>query len=361
MNSSETAQSNLELQVLRRDKQAVIVHHADERGAWATCDRKILYQPAGTSDWETIGFFPFAAPRDLFAWSRSTKRATRVDKCNLFPTRDGRLLGIRAGMVYEIENSVSSPIFSIQGDCVLHRGIAESSEGNIYFGEYFRNPKRVSVHIWRVSPDLNEYGIAYTFKSGTIRHVHGVYRDPCRQDRLWITVGDFKGECYFLIADAEFQKVQWIGDGTQMWRAVGLLFSDNSVFWLTDSHLEQNHIVSLDRETLQITIHGDVESSSWYCAQTADNVFLAATTVEEGPGVKTNKASLMASRDGINWKTLTSFKKDSLPMVPFKYGIISFPSGNFSSNYFWISGEALVGLDGCSLLCSLEQSEETEV
>ena len=113
MNSSETAQSNLELQVLRRDKQAVIVHHADERGAWATCDRKILYQPAGTSDWETIGFFPFAAPRDLFAWSRSTKRATRVDKCNLFPTRDGRLLGIRAGMVYEIENGVSSPIFSI--------------------------------------------------------------------------------------------------------------------------------------------------------------------------------------------------------------------------------------------------------
>jgi len=345
------------LQVLRRDERAVIIHHVDERGTWATHNREILFQHVKSSDWTKIDEFPAAVPRDFFAWFRFTRRAMRVDKCNLFPTRAGKLLGIRAGTVYEIESGIIRPLFSIQGDCVLHRGITESAKSNIYFGEYFMNLARGPVRIWRVSADLNKYDIAYTFDAGTIRHVHGVYRDPYCKNRLWVTVGDYEGECYFVVTDNEFETVQWIGDGTQMWRAVGLLFTNKSVCWLTDSHLEQNYTITLDRESLQLTVHDEVESSSWYCSSTSDGFFLAATTVEKGPGVKTNKALLMFSENGINWETVASFKKDLLPMLPFKFGVISFPSGNFSSDSFWISGEGLIGLDGCSLLCSLEHSE----
>ena len=342
------------VRILRRDKRAVIVHHADDRGTWATHDREILYRPAGGDDWRRIGRFPFARPRDLFAWSRPTRRAMRVDKCNLFPTRAGKLLGIRAGAAYRIGDRAAHPLFRIQGDCVLHGGIAETATGNVYFGEYFMNGARGAVNIWRVSSDLADHAAAYTFPAGKIRHVHGVYVDPCNAGRLWATLGDHAGECYLVVTDNEFNTIDWIGDGSQLWRAVRLFFTDTSVCWLTDSNLEQNYAVSMDRQSCQLTVHAEVESSSWYGARTSDGVFLAATTVERGPGVKTDAASVMASKDGVNWQPVLSFKKDPLPKRLFKYGVISFPSGSFGSDSFWISGEGLVGLDGCSLLCCLD-------
>ena len=57
---------DLELRVLSRDKQAVIVHHMDERGIWASCNRKILYRSAKGIHWRKTGSFPVAFPRDCF-------------------------------------------------------------------------------------------------------------------------------------------------------------------------------------------------------------------------------------------------------------------------------------------------------
>jgi len=351
---AEDVRFSRKLKILHRNDRAVIVHHVDERGAWVTHDREILYGSGKGGEWEIRGEFPFAMPRDMFAWSRPTHRAMRVDKCNLYPTRMGKLLGIRAGTVYAIEGGRTHPLFSIQGDCVLHRGIAETHEGSLYFGEYFRNPERGPVRIWRLSPDLCTYHVAYTFPKGSARHVHGVYSDPYFKNRLWVTVGDYEKECFLVVTDDGFKTVERIGEGTQLWRAVGLLFTEKAICWLTDSHLEQNYVVSMDRDNFQLNTHGEVENSSWYCAQTSDGLFMAATTVEKGPGVKTDNASLLVSKDGIHWEKVASFRKDFLPLQPFGYGVISFPSGSFSSRLFWISGEGLVGLDGCSLLCSLD-------
>ena len=102
--------------------------------------RRIIFRKDG--DWQKIASFPFSFPRDLFAFSRPTARAMRSDKCNIFVNRTGRILGIRAGWVYAINDKAISPLFSIQGDCVLHGSITEDQEGNIYFGEYFMNPER---------------------------------------------------------------------------------------------------------------------------------------------------------------------------------------------------------------------------
>jgi len=98
---------------------ATIIHHIDgDGGVWATSGRRIIFRKEG--DWQKIVSFPFAYPRDLFAFSRLTARAMRSDKCNLFVNRMGRKLGIRAGWVYAIEYESISPLFSIQGDSVLN-------------------------------------------------------------------------------------------------------------------------------------------------------------------------------------------------------------------------------------------------
>ena len=57
--------------------------------------------------------------------------------------------------------------------------------------------------------------------------------------------GDFKNENHFICVDKEFKKIEWIGDGTQKFRACNLFFEENYIYWITDSELEKNYLYKL--------------------------------------------------------------------------------------------------------------------
>ena len=319
-------------------------------GVWATSGRKIIHQV--DKSWEQFATFPFSYPRDLFAFSRPTSRAMRSDKCNLYINRFGKKMGIRAGWVYSIDNEKTTPLFSIQGDCVLHRSMSEDAEGNIYFGEYFMNPGRRPVRIWRISSDLTRWQIAHEL--GTIRHVHGVYRDPFNEKVFWVTVGDFKGECHILRTDDYFRSFTQFGDGSQIWRAVNLFFTGDYICWLTDSNLEPNHACRMSRKNGELEIGQPVDSSTWYGCTTKEGTHLAFTTIERGPAIQSDESSILASQDAFHWEKVFAFKKDFWkPVQVFKYGVISCPSGVMSNENLYLSGEGLVGLDGMSVKARL--------
>lgn len=342
------------LRVLRREPRLHIVHHSDERGSWATAGRRILFQSDAMGEWQELSSFPRRSPLDALGGLRPACRALRLDRCNVFPTRDGALLGIRSGTLYRIQGNSFVPLCRIRGDSVMNRAIAETSDGSLYFGEYFSNADRLPVRIWRLDPALTRAEVAYEFETPRIRHVHAVHCDPFVSGRLWFTSGDRRGECFIGYSDDGFSSVELIGDGDQRFRAVGLIFDEREVHWLTDSHIARNHVVSMDRETRAITLRGEVESSSWYAVRTSDGALLATTTVEPGPAIATRQASLLTSRDARAWSPAASFEKDAWPMRFFKFGSLSLPSGSYSSRAFWLSGEGLEGLDGASLLCSLD-------
>lgn len=334
-----------------------IVHHQDERGVWASRGRDVLHAPSSNGPWRRVTRFPMVTPQDLLAVHRLPRRLLRTDKCNLLPTREGLLLGVRGGVAYRIDPSTGAvpvPLARIEGDCVMNRAMAEDADGNIYFGEYFMNGARIPVRVWRVDPALRSCECVYRFEEPRTRHVHAILSDPHMPDRLWITMGDFERECYVAYTDDRFGSVHFLGDGTQLWRAVGLLFTPDHVHWLTDTHIEQNRIVSLDRDTLQIAIHGERPASSWYAARTAEGFYLATTTVEPGPGIHTDRSFLLASRDAIKWTEVASFQKDRYPMRGLGFGSLALPSGELSASGFWLTGEGLEGLDGRSVLCRLD-------
>lgn len=165
-----------------------------------------------------------------------------------------------------------------------------------------------------------------------------------------MSVGDNDGECHLYWTDDEFASLSRIGDGSQLWRAVGLVFTPTKVIWGTDSPHRPNHFVSMDRLTGRLDLGQPVDGTVWYAGTTSDGVFFAGTSVEKGPGVTTNQARVYLSRDGLEWRPCASFTKDALPMPLFKWGTLSFPSGSFPVSRIWISGEALRGLDGVSQL-----------
>jgi hypothetical protein len=341
----------MNFEIIENIPNATIIHHVDdEGGVWATSGRTIIYRKG--SAWQRIATFPFSYPRDLFNFSRPTARAMRSDKCNIYVNRIGNMLGIRAGWVYAVDDEIINPLFSIQGDCVLHRSISEDSEGNIYFGEYFMNPGRRPVRIWRVSADLTSWEIAHELAA--IRHIHGVYRDPFYDQVFWITVGDFKGECHILRTDDIFKSFTLFGDGSQVWRTVQLYFTEDHVNWLTDSNLEPNHACRMVRKTGELEIGRSLDASAWYGCTTREGIHLAFTTIERGPAIQSDESSILVGTDAFHWEKVFAFKKDFWkPVQVFKYGVISCPSGLMSIESLYLSGEGLIGLDGRSVKARL--------
>lgn len=351
-----TGAATQRLRVLRREPGLAIVHHADEGGTWATRGRDVLHQPSSAAPFRSVARLP-RSRLDPLLRSRLASRALRIDRCNVRPAADGRLLAIRGGRVYRIEDGECEVLCTIQGDCLMNRAIAEGSDGSLYFGEYFTNPERRPARIWRIARDLRAAEVAFEFERPRVRHVHGVHADPDVPGRLWATTGDFADECFFFFSDDGFRSVERVGDGSQTFRAVSLVFEPERIVWLTDSHLEQNRIVSLERKSGELRFHGELPSSTWYTARTSDGVLLATTTVEPGAAIHTRRARLLYSTDGVAWREALSFAKDRLPMRFFKFGSLALPSGSFSSQAFWISGEGLTGLDGASWLCALDDAE----
>lgn len=340
--------------VLERYPRLTILHHREADGTlWGTSGRAVLARRDGR--WQTIARLPFAMPRDLFSFARPLARAARSDKCNVIVNSAGLALAIRAGQVYALRGSRPKPLFTIQGDSVLHRGLCEDEQGWVYFGEYFMNPGRGPVRIWRVAADGNHWETAYEFPAGSIRHVHGVFRDPYDPAALWAAVGDLGGECYLFRTRDRFQTVERFGDGSQTWRAVSLFFTPGHICWLTDSNLDQNHACRMDRDTGALETGQEIDNSGWYGAATEEGLYVAFTTVERGPAIHRRESSVLVSRDAFHWEEVFSFKKDFWrPVQVFKYGVISCPSGSLSQSDFYISGEGLVGLDGCSLRVALD-------
>jgi hypothetical protein len=356
INQSSTPEQYI-VEIRKRYPDMTTAHQITEDGIVFGTSKRLIYKHDQSGN-TLIGKFPFWYPRDYFLKSRLLSRVMRIDKCNFYKNSNGKMIGIRGGIVYSIDQDANlNPLFNIQGDCVLHRSIAEDKDGWSYFGEYFVNPQRRSVRIFKISPDLDHWEIAYEFQPRSIRHVHGIYRDPINKDSLWITVGDYAGECYIIHTDDRFNSVKYYGTGEQIWRTVNLFFSESYISWITDSHLEQNYACRMERSTGKIEIGQKFDCSNWYGCTTTEGHHIAFTTVESGPGIKRNESSIFISQDAFHWQEIYAFKKDIYrPYSFFKNGVISCPSGPLSMEKLFISGEGLSGFDGFTLELAIKSN-----
>jgi hypothetical protein len=329
------------------------VHHvSDEHEVYVTEGRTIVVWKDEAR--RVVGKFPWVNPRDWFGFSRLSQRAARADRCNIFVTSAGKILGIRGETVYRVEENRVIPLWQIQGDSVLHRGICEH-EGQVYFGEYFRNSARGPVRLWRVDPALKIWEVAHEFPAGQYRHIHLVSSDPYEPHALWVAVGDDDGECFLLRSTDGFRTHERIGAGTQLWRAVSLFFTPTHICWITDSNLQQNYACRMDRQSQQLEQGQAIPAPGWYGCTTTEGLHIAFTTVETGPGVQTDRASIYVSRDAFHWQPVWDFVKDRYrPVKLFKYGVINCPSGKNSAARLYLSGEGLVGLDGTTVQIAIE-------
>lgn len=297
---------------------------------------------------------PFSTKQQLLGTTRLTRRLLRLDKCNVVPTKNGLVI-IHQGLVFHYDFSdrqLRQTLILKNCRNVLHQSITVIDEQTVFFGEYGNISTRNEVPVYKSLDGGKTWSVVFMFPAKKVRHVHGCYFDPF-EETIWTLTGDFKGECFALCSDLDFKNIEWIGDGSQDFRACNVFFKPDAVHWVMDSELERSYHIRLDRKTRQITREYAFPGPVWYIKTLQDGYHLAATTQETGPGVIDEYAHLMVSKDLHQWVDLCRFKKDIFPKRYFKAGVIGFADGPQSSDSFYMFGEALKGLDGKITRCRI--------
>jgi len=299
---------------------------------------------------------PLSFVKKVLCRYRFVRRLLRLDKMNVTVVNKQSitLFIIYQGLIFNyIKGGKLLPIFKLKhGRNILHNSIAIIPGDSIIFGEYFGNDTGLPVNIYKIDFSTMKCMCVYTFPAKAIRHVHSCCYDEFEK-KIWVFTGDYDGECKVLVSDLEFKDVSILGDGTQTWRAVSAFFTKEYVYWIMDSPLKTSHLVKFNRKLKEIDVGCSFPGPVYYSVSLSDGKYLVATTYEPGPSVIGNSAHIYLSSDLESWEEVCSFKHDGLPTCCFKYAIIGFASGEQSLSRFFIFFEAIKGLDGKSLECSI--------
>lgn len=251
----------------------------------------------------------------------------------------------------DISNNIITEEFSVErGKGPLHFSIIEKIEGfedGLYFGEYFGNPQKESVRIFRRSPS-GKYCVVFTFPLGKINHVHNIIPDHLNKC-IWVLTGDFGNAAGIWRTTDNFKTLEPIMVGSQQYRASIAFPTEKGLLYGTDTQFETNNIrllfnqkgewISKDLSTINgsviygCKVGGDyVFSTSTEPARMRKNFFLKWFEWKRGPGILKNESHVLVGNIDQGFKVLFKKRKDILPYRLFQFGTVFFPAGNNPTN-----------------------------
>lgn len=173
------------------------------------------------------------------------------------------------------------------GRGILSYGFNALENGDIYWGEYFRNADRKEVRIYHSSDQGLSWNAVHEFAPGFTRHIHAVLQDP-HTGRFWVCMGDHDHESRIGWSDDGFKTINYIGSGSQLWRSSHLVFTPEAVYWGTDTYSEE----------LAGIYRWDKKSGELRHLYKSDGALLFGTALEDGTMVfSTDREGFINERD----------------------------------------------------------------
>lgn len=301
--------------VINRSAEGLIAQQfAEAHGVYATRGYDIYLLGPASERFRHLGRLPVPLGSAWLGNSSTLRHVlNRQEVTELMRLRSGTLVAFAGGYLFRGETQGGAPSWVItgrlehfgirEGRGIMPQGHAENDSGVVYWGEYWDNKARQPVRVWRSANDGRSWEVAHEFPARAARHVHAVQWDP-QSRSTWITTGDLDAECMIGYFDAIGTLVE-IGRGSQKWRAVSLVFSEDAVFWGTDGRSKEhpeNVVWRWDRRTReaqQLTVIG---SSAFYSARAART---AVITTDASRGT----AELWATDDLVHWASRASFSR----------------------------------------------------
>ncbi len=289
------------------------------------------------------------AKKALLSSCRIVRRLFRAEITHLYLFQNDTWMCIAKKALFKYNKN--SELF--EKCCDIEKGsrpmnLCQAQDGTIYYGEYCYNPNRKPMRIFQSKDNGDTWSVAYEFKDGEINHIHGIFNDEYT-NRLWVATGDDDEACIFGYTEDGFKTFIKEYSGSQQYRVCVPLFTEDEIVFATDSQYEQNVIRSINRKTGEVKDWQKIQGSGIYAVQNGD-LMMVSTTVEPSKVNKDTASHLWYSWDGHNWKELSSFEKDCLPMTYFQFGSIRFPHYEGESGYVVFHGRALKKLDGKTMI-----------
>ncbi len=285
---------------------------------------------------ETWRSYPVRLPEGAKIFSKLHARLTRRGIHCLCVLKDGSLLLVTKGAFYKYETTSRNleQSFSIlRGSRPLY--VCQSRDGDLFWGEYFRNPVRDEVNIYISEDCAKTWYVKYTFKRNSIRHVHGIFYDPYDKG-VWVTTGDEDQENAIWVTNNRFRTLEMVIRGNQQSRALQLIFTQDHVYYGTDTPYEINHVCRIDKRTCKMETLADVDGSVYWGCKINGALFFS-TAVEPSRTNRSKYASIWGSGDGTHWRRIEKYRKDIWPMPFCEIGQLYFPQGENKTDYLFFT------------------------
>jgi len=217
----------------------------------------------------------------------------------------------------------------------------EGFEDGFYFGEYFSNPSKKAVNIYK-REESGSWHIVGSFRDGLINHIHAIIPDHI-EHCVWILSGDFDNAAGIWYAKDNFRTIEPVLVGDQNYRACVAFPTENGLLYATDTPFSQNSIRILSRSenSWASTKVVDIDGPVIYGCVTGKK-YIFSTSVEgngtenglkmiigraRGKGIKEPYSYIYSGDLEVGFKKIFIGKKDFLPFVLFQFGVVLFPEG----------------------------------
>lgn len=278
----------------------------------------------------TLGVLPAAAWQRIVSHVRFLRHGLRLGVLNARLLADGQALALAKRTIYKLD--------PVSGDCRLvcrirhgnkpgFNGVLVTPSGTVFYAEYSLNhERRLPSGVFRSDDHGETFRMVHEFAPGEVRHVHFIQWDPY-EACLWLGTGDRDAESRILTSRDGGATWQVVGGGSQEWRAIGVAFAPDSVYWGTDAGLDAgttpNALMRWDRHAGTVTALQALQGPTHGIARLSDGTILLATGVEGGRNETDRRVHLWALKEG-TCREWASWRKDPWPAVV-QIGAVHFP------------------------------------
>ena len=229
--------------------------------------------------------------------------------------------------------------------------MARGPQDEVVWGEYGSWSEPRPMRIFASFDAGQSFEVVHTFAPDEVLHLHNVCWDAAR-DHYWILAGDHGKHPGIGILSRDFQHFEWFVRGKQEFRAVHVFDLGDRLIYPTDTEMEVNGLIWLDKATGESRRLRDLPGSGIYACRFG-GLYALSTTVEPSTINTATASGLWLSRDGAHWQVAYWGEKDAWSAHYFQFGSVVLPCGESDSETLIFSGQAIRGLDGRTRIARL--------
>jgi hypothetical protein len=218
-------------------KELIVQEYDNDGNLWATRGKIIYRLEKGSNKFMKVTHVPTGLNHYWLRNFKVIRRLTLRPECiEVLVTDKGDICAFSAGRMWVLKvgekrfveiHQLSDYGFGNRG--IMPSGLIDINDSTIYYGEYFQNHNRRAIQIFKSVNNLSSF---------EIRHIHAIQQDPYSK-KLWVCTGDEDEESMLAWSIDGFRSINQLGRGSQLWRICQLVFTENSIYWGTDTGDEE--------------------------------------------------------------------------------------------------------------------------